>query len=189
MKTEAEHKFFMPGDWEKPMVLTILQPRTPLLNHEFWLNRGTSESYAHAKNDGCPFCWYRDEARLRENELARWADEGGAAPLPRVEDFPELNPRWVLWAFSRGAHPYDTLRRTPIDEVVYLVDYDDEQHRTLPAPMVLSLWIQKQWRVWAAEMGFVATRDGLYGYEQAQRFIGADAHAHFDAWLRLRTGA
>lgn len=172
---------------EEPVEIKFvsLKTRTPILNEQFWLAPGAAKPYAHERRDGCPFCWMEDEAALRVVEAGRWDDDGGAPARLTLADFPELNPRWVLWAIARGANPYDFIRPEGSDEPVYVIDYEDEQRRRLPSAMVFSFWVRARWREWAAERGF--TKCDAWGnqpHEVALR--SGHTYADFDAWLRRK---
>ncbi len=105
------------------------------------------------------------------------------AKLQGTIEFPDdMNPRFVCWVKSRGAQPSDFGRDEHGD--VTLLD-------GAPWTMHFMLWIQAQWREWAAELGFTQPgKGGRTAHEEAQLSMGiAEAHRHFDAWLRTKVGA
>lgn len=79
-----------------------------------------------------------------------------------------FNPRFVIWAESRGLSPAE-LMRPDRDEVVNIDN--------TPWTVLFMSWISDRWYEWARELGY---RDAVTAL--------ADGHTHedFDAWLEAR---
>lgn len=125
------------------------------------------------------------KSRARDWSEDRWADDGGAPARPSLEDFAELNPRWVCWAFARGENPYALITARDAEDAVRVIDYEDKERRRLPSAIVFSFWIMARWTEWAAEKGFTKSEHGRMPHEVAQ----LAGHNDFDAWLRRKVGA
>lgn len=97
-----------------------------------------------------------------------------ADPAPTtLPPFGDWNPRFVLWARSRGTTP-DAFGRDA-DGDIERIEYDRAR---LPWTVVFSFWIHEKWEEWATEIGF--TR-GEYRHVAALR--SGHTEAEFDAWL------
>lgn len=178
-----EQLWYEPAKGEPLTIMFLKNREWP--GEPFLIPRGSLMHYAHGPHEDCVFCWMADEWDLCQLEPDRWSDDGGPPPRLRLADFPNLNPRFVCWAFSRNAHPYDFTRveRGEPDDDVILVE---DRGSRLPWTIVYSQWIMARWREWGTELGF--KRDGHHeAYEVAQ--LNGHPAEEFDAWLRRKTGA
>ncbi len=87
------------------------------------------------------------------------------------------NPRYVLWAKSRGKEPED-FGRDENGDIERILDEDDEQRRMMSWTVVFMLWIEARWTDWAAHHGFMRTR---YGDPHREAMLAG--HRDFDVWL------
>ncbi len=88
----------------------------------------------------------------------------------------DWNPRFVLWARSRGKLPEAFGRDADGD--IKRIEHDGA---TLPWTLVFSFWIRARWNEWATQLGF--TR-GERRHEDALH--SGHTAAEFDAWLERR---
>jgi hypothetical protein len=95
------------------------------------------------------------------------------APTTTTPPFGDWNPRFVLWARSRGQSP-DAFGRDADGDITRLA----HEGGTMPWTVVFSFWIHDRWKEWATELGF--TR-GEHRHEVALR--SGHTAAEFDAWL------
>ena len=175
-----ERKWFSPGG-EKVHVRFIGDGSNPdAYLCTFGMKKSTI-GLSHERRDGCPFCWMEDEAKLQMIEAGQWADDGGAPARLSAADFPELNPRFVHWAISRGEHPYDTVSATErgIDEEIRRID-------GVPWTVAFTQWIRAMWTEWAIGLGY--RREGMYHPHEVALASGR-RHEVFDEWLSRKVGA
>lgn len=78
------------------------------------------------------------------------------------------NPRFVIWAESRGLSPAELMRPDRIE--VTRVDGS-------PWTALFMIWIMERWREWASELGYRDHRVAL---------LSGHTSEDFDAWLEAR---